>query len=620
MNNNFGFYISKLHVTGLNSKPAKLEFSKGFNVVSGLSDTGKSYIFACINFMLGGGEPPKNIPESVGYSEVYLEIKTFTNETYTLNRKIKGGNFNLKEVAIDKFLTHGISKELKSQHSNTNADNISSFLLSLSGFGETYVRKDKQNAKRELSFRDIAKLTLIDEERIITEKSPVYSGQYTIQTQEQSVLEILLTGKDARDLEQIEDIKVFTSRIKGKIEFADTLINELSQRISEIESEKPIVKELQLQKRIDELSIVLSDSSAQLEELGIKKQKIYNKINSIESKNLLQDELSNRFLLLKEHYLSDINRLEFITEGEEFFSQLTAVKCPLCGGDMDKEHYDCIIEEGEKSSKVMNSIGVELDKIRIKLSDLESTLKQLEIEKEERASALLGLTRLFTIVDLEIKNKIEPIKSSTKKEVDFLITELSLFKEKDVLKEQLDNYFVQKSILEKELAQKPKLGEQTDGIKYSVFKDFCTSIEGVLKDWKYPNISSVNFDSSYKTYDIVINNKNRKSHGKGIRAITYTSFVLGLMDYCISKNLPFSRTVILDSPLTTYQGKETKDKTVEIAKDMEDAFFNNLSSIKPNRQIIILDNKDPNDKIISQINYIHFTGDKMNGRQGFFPV
>lgn len=620
MSNNFGFYISKLQVSGLNIKTAKLEFSKGFNVISGLSDTGKSYIFACINFMLGGGDPPKEIPESFGYSNVFLEIKTFSNKTYTLKRKLFGGNFKLKEIEIEKFLTQGVAKDLKSQHSSSNDDNISNFLLKLSGFGETFVRKNKQNAKRELSFRDIAKLTLIDEERIITEKSPVYSGQYTEQTQEQSVLEILLTRKDAKDLEQIEDVKVYAGRIKGKIEFADTIIKDLSEKLKIIEQENPVEKQLQLQKRVDELTMVLADSSSQLEKLGNEKKLLYNEINSIESKGLLQEELSNRFSLLKKHYISDIKRLEFITEGEEYFSQLTAIKCPLCGGDMDKEHYDCIIEEGEKSSSVMHSIEVELDKIRMKLNDLQSTLEQLNIDKQERELNLIRLKRQFEIINIEIQEKLEPIKSTTKKEIDNLITELSLINEKDVLKQQLDNYFIQKSQLKKDLEKKPKLGEPTDGIKYTVFKEFCISIETILRKWKYPNISTVNFDDSYKTYDLVINDKIRKAHGKGMRAITYTSFVLGLMDYCINNDLPHSRTIILDSPLTTYHGKNSKVKSVEIAKDMEDAFFNDLSAVDNNRQIIMLDNKDPNDEIKSKINYIHFSGDKSNGRQGFFPI
>ena len=115
---------------------------------------------------------------------------------------------------------------------------------------------------------------------------------------------------------------------------------------------------------------------------------------------------------------------------------------------------------------------------------------------------------------------------------------MSLINEKDVLKQQLDNYFVQKNQLEKELAIKPKFGEPTDGIKYTVFKEFCNSVENILRKWKYPNISTVNFDDSYKTFDLVLNDKNRKAHGKGMRAITYTSFILGLMDYCIDKDLP----------------------------------------------------------------------------------
>ena len=41
---NGGFYISQVQVTGPEKKDAIIEFSKGLNVVSGPSDTGKSYL------------------------------------------------------------------------------------------------------------------------------------------------------------------------------------------------------------------------------------------------------------------------------------------------------------------------------------------------------------------------------------------------------------------------------------------------------------------------------------------------------------------------------------------------------------------------------------------------
>lgn len=619
MNNNFGFYISNLHVTGLTSKPAKLTFEKGFNVVSGLSDTGKSYVFACINYMLGGSNPPKAIPEAIGYSNILLEIKTFTGQTFTLSRNLQGGTFKLKEVEIDKFQTQGTAKELKSQHVNGAKDNISSFLLELSGFDEKYVRVNKNNVKREISYRDIARLTLIDEERIITEKSPVYSsGQFNQQIQEQSILEILLTGKDAKELEQVEEAKIYHSRIKGKLEFVDSLIKELTEKILILEKENPVEKQKQLQYKIDKLSLVFQESSLKLETLTKEKQQLYNSISELDSKNILHDELSSRFILLQEHYKSDIKRLEFITEGEDYFSQLTTIKCPLCGGDMDKDHYDCIIENDKKSSSVIGSIEKEIEKIKIKLTDLESTLKQLSADKSERDIKLVELKRQYAKVQNEIQNNIEPVKSSTKQEIDALIRELSSVKEQDLHKAQLANYYTQRSQLDTELAKKPKVGEQSDGIKYTVLQGLCDTIKTILIDWKYPNVATINFNTDYGIYDFVINDKNRNAHGKGIRAITYSAFIIGLMDYCISNNLAHPRNIIIDSPLTTYHGKEQGERD-EISKDMQDAFFNNLSDIDDNRQIIILDNKDPREELKSKINYIHFTNDKAKGRQGFFP-
>jgi hypothetical protein len=44
------------------------------------------------------------------------------------------------------------------------------------------------------------------------------------------------------------------------------------------------------------------------------------------------------------------------------------------------------------------------------------------------------------------------------------------------------------------------------------------------------------------------------------------------------------------------------------------------TKIEKNSQIIILDNKNPSNKISSEINHVEFTGDPTSGRQGFFPL
>jgi hypothetical protein len=620
MSDDFGFYISNIKVTGFNKEPAKLSFEKGFNVISGLSDTGKSYIFACINFMLGGGDAPKYIPEANGYTDIYLEIKSYTGKTFTLNRNIKGGHFKLKEVEIEKYLTEGTARELKEIHSSTASDNISTFLLTLSGFEEKFVKKDKYNKKRGLSFRDIAGLTLVDEERIITTKAPVYvSGQYSSQTAEQSVFEILLTGKDAKELEQVEEGKIYQSRIKGKIEFLDTLIKTITAKVISLKKENTVEKQKQLQVKIDRLSIVLQKASLELEILTKDKQNIYNDISKLDSKNLLHDELKSRFLLLQEHYNSDIKRLEFIIEGEGLFSQLATIECPFCGGEMDKDHYDCLTENGKKSSSIIESIEIEIEKIKIKLLDLESTLKQLALDKSERDEKLANLRKKYNYVCTNIQTNIEPVKSATKQEIDLLIQELSLVKEQNIFEEQLSDYNRQKWMLQIELDKKPKAGEKSDGLKYSVLQSLCDTIKNILTSWKYPEVLSVTFNSDYKTYDFIIDNKARAANGKGIRAITYSAFIIGLMDYCIDNNLPHSKNIIIDSSLTTYHGREPGE-IEDISIDMQDAFFFDLSDTKHDRQIVILDNKDPREELKAKINYIHFTNDKRKGRQGFFPM
>ncbi len=77
--------------------------------------------------------------------------------------------------------------------------------------------------------------------------------------------------------------------------------------------------------------------------------------------------------------------------------------------------------------------------------------------------------------------------------------------------------------------------------------------------------------------------------------------------------------VIVDSPLTAYQKADHTEED-ELTADIEAAFFEALSETPMDRQIIVLDNKSPNDQVIQHINYIHFTKIKGKGRYGLFPI
>ncbi len=69
------FQLRKLRLTGADGEK-EIAFSSGLNVVSGPSNTGKSYILASIDFTFGAKSTPKPIEQSQLLTEVAVELHT----------------------------------------------------------------------------------------------------------------------------------------------------------------------------------------------------------------------------------------------------------------------------------------------------------------------------------------------------------------------------------------------------------------------------------------------------------------------------------------------------------------------------------------------------------------
>ena len=52
------FYISRIDASGEQVEYSSVLFEDGVNFIVGPSNTGKSYLIGCIDFMLGGKEVP----------------------------------------------------------------------------------------------------------------------------------------------------------------------------------------------------------------------------------------------------------------------------------------------------------------------------------------------------------------------------------------------------------------------------------------------------------------------------------------------------------------------------------------------------------------------------------
>ena len=88
-----GLRLRHLVFHGPNRPAAGIEFGPGLNVLYGASESGKSFAVEAIDFMLGGKQPLRDVPERAGYDRVLLGVETLAGEQFTPMRSVEGGAF-----------------------------------------------------------------------------------------------------------------------------------------------------------------------------------------------------------------------------------------------------------------------------------------------------------------------------------------------------------------------------------------------------------------------------------------------------------------------------------------------------------------------------------------------
>jgi predicted ATP-dependent endonuclease of OLD family len=156
-----GFQFRSLQLTGPGLSPARVEFRAGLNVISGASNAGKSFIFNALDFACGAAGPLGRIPESDGYNEVEVVIEDSEGIQFSLRRSSAGGGYhlvNLNEPELQPII-------LGERFNRSDPNNISSFLLKLTGLEGKKVRKNAENELQDLSFRNLSHLISLMKKR-----------------------------------------------------------------------------------------------------------------------------------------------------------------------------------------------------------------------------------------------------------------------------------------------------------------------------------------------------------------------------------------------------------------------------------------------------------------------
>lgn len=117
---------------------------------------------------------------------------------------------------------------------------------------------------------------------------------------------------------------------------------------------------------------------------------------------------------MKENYLSDLERLEFINDAFDLTQQLVEVECPIC-------HSPMKINEIEKSDDYYEALVAEKLKIEVQLTELDKTIKDLSDEIMSKEENISKLENHKDEIKDNLNNKLGPIVAEKVKQVQNLM-------------------------------------------------------------------------------------------------------------------------------------------------------------------------------------------------------
>jgi len=612
-----GFQLRFLGFFGPQKPPATVTFGPGLNVIYGASNTGKSFIVEAIDFMLGGKPPLRDIPERVGYDLVLLALETLNGEFFTLWRSMDGGGLRLYDgLHQTPPPTDTPHKHLDDKHNDRNDANLSSFLLGLCSLSGKRVRKNSRNETNSLSFRNIARLMIVNETEITQQNSPLFDGNPINSTPNLATFKLLLTGTDDSALVASNKRDPEELSREAQLQFLDQLLDDYRDRLKEL-TKSPKELEEQLEKIDDSMrqqAMQVNTTESQFQETAGKRRELRKKLEESRERRSEVGSMLERFSLLDQHYESDIERLRAIEESGTLFNVLGSGHCSLCGAV--PEHHRADMECDGNIDALVWAARKEIAKIEILRSDLATTVSNLERESaifdNKMPAALKELESISEAVDELISPKLSKLRKSYSEFAD----KRAEVREALALYATVQDMERRRADLEKGGEDEKAGGLATTDISTTVAHSFAKTVEGILSGWHFPEAGDVYFDS--KTRDLVIAGKSRSAFGKGLRAITHAAFTLGLLAFCRARQTPHTGFVVLDSPLLAYREPDGKEDDLT-GTDLQEQFYSYLETMPSGTQVIVVENTDPPTSISSRQQSQMFGKNPHHGRYGLFP-
>ena len=591
-------FLKKLILSGNGKENATIEFQKGLNIITGDSDTGKTYAFQCLNYILGADKLPKEIQEAKGYTKISL-LFSVDEKDFWLERALGDSRVVIRYDDKEDIIP--------CKHDPVSNNNLSRFILSILLENDDIIqlKKKADNSKRTLSFRDLIHLCMVDETGIIAEKSAFQSEQHFEKIVRSSIFKYVVSGKD--DSEVVQQTNTADERLKraGVVQFLERKKVALIKKIEEIEGNANYKLYSSSQSLADMVSRIneLRKSIFNLNATCVEKEKTLESLK----KDCFSDEIKILdFQKIDAHYMKMLNDNGMVQTYAEFLLQVPNLDCPVCG----KSFGNDFVFADETADELFEYFRNQSSELSQKLSGVKETIADVSARLENNKNKIKVIQRELD----ESRQTLDELQE----ELRALNKNIIIIRQLDAMSKALEIYHQELITIEGEIvaySEKVKSEKkQQETINSSVFDSYCVLVHKVLKQWGFGDELKVEFNS--KTLDIIMDSKERTSWGKGYRAFVMSAMVVALMRYCYNNSKVHPGFVILDSPLVSLKERKIDESGDWISDYMERKMIEDILIEDCFHQVIIFENKDL--KYGYDFNYIEFNHDG-GRRAGFIP-
>ena len=598
--------LKHLSVHGPGLLPAAVLFDGHRTLIRGPSDTGKSHIWDCIWFLLGGTGTLEQFPESQGYDLLELAFLHGEHE-YIVRKAMAGGAARVLVRRDEIWVADGAPNSLEDV-----AQDLGELLVKLSGAAGKQVLRTRSE-KGAITGDDLRHWALLSQPGMISRD--VTKGKGHGSDKRVSSYSLFLSGLDDSAVELYKSPSE-KNQAKGKLAVAESELARL-ERVIPIDAnrESTVAALARVDERLDMFATQLQARSSVLKELRQQIAVEGDALTAASTRLASATSMRERFTLLDMKYSSDLARLGATDEGIAFFQALEETPCPLCGTPVER-HVDPGNLKPRAPTKYRDAIAAEADKIR-------------ELRRGLQPSLALEQARIV-IVTADVQRLTASLKILEEQETSVLRTAGQEFDadprelaEAHTRFSSLIDAFDESTRLKGEIA---RLEQETKQKRTGLIRNVGSHGDEVgviarqmLNDWGFTSIQSVHVDAA--ACDLLIDGRRRLSFGAGKRGLFLSAMTIALMHHALKEGHPHLGVVVLDSPLKAYAQKESADNT---DRDIPTAtvnasFYGWLSRFKGPGQIIVRENEIVDPATARALDAIEFTDDYTRGRQGFYP-